>query len=174
MFWVCRWTMTMKYTVCTTSGWNTGEKCLTGQQLISLKITSTISQENQLSPTKIFSIAMDTDVWRVQISWWNWRGGNLIPPVPPFVLLHSSQSALSLVWPPWRTQIKSCYDIPSTSKSGLLNFKWNTVLSWTVQCGLGTNPLIASTFHVSITVQKSNWVEKSKIFFFFFFWLRGR
>ena len=41
---------------------NTGEKCLTGQQLISLKITSTISQENQLSPTKIFSIAMDTDV----------------------------------------------------------------------------------------------------------------
>lgn len=36
----------------------------------------------------------------------------------------------------------------------------------------GTNPLIASTFHVSITVQKSNWVEKSKIFFFFLAWGR--
>lgn len=33
--------------------------------MISLKITSTISQENQLSPTKNFSTAIDTNVGQV-------------------------------------------------------------------------------------------------------------
>lgn len=46
-------------------GLNTGESVKLDKQLISLKITSTISQENQLSPTKIFLIAADTDVVQV-------------------------------------------------------------------------------------------------------------
>lgn len=46
-------------------GLNTGESVYLIGQLISLKITSTISQENWLSPTKYFSIAIDTDVVQV-------------------------------------------------------------------------------------------------------------
>lgn len=46
----------------------------------------------------------------------------------------------------------------------LLNLQWEP----------RDKPLIASPFHVSITVQKSNWVEKSKIIFFFFFGLGKR
>lgn len=61
--------------------------------MISLKITSTISQENQLGPTKIFNSNWHWCIG-VQINWWNWTNRKAIFPFPYFAFFRPLKNIL--------------------------------------------------------------------------------
>lgn len=125
--------------------------------MISLKITSTISQENQLGPTKIFN-----SNWHwctgVQINWWNWTNRKAILPFPYFAFFRPLRDIplFLVLLPLWQSQTKCCNDAsPLQNRSP--EFQHCFLNSVGIQ---GQTPHDTNIFQVSNTAQKSNWVEK--------------
>lgn len=125
--------------------------------MISLKITSTISQENQLGPTKIFNSNRHWCIG-VQINWWNLTNRKVILPFPYFAFFRPLRD-IPLFWscclfgnpkPTAATMLPHCKIRSPEFQHCFLN-------SVGIQ---GQTPHDTNIFQVSNAAQKSNWVEK--------------